>query len=137
VRFGAPVGARLVRQRVSDPRDTSTDMAFFSRLSSSIGKKLLLFGLRHIDILDKDPAEFISGVDVGKKTTLEVRDVGLHVKVSLHITYLACADLLLLETRCSPSYQTPTGDSSVQSSSFTFPCDCRPRTRRAAYYSRN
>jgi autophagy-related protein 2 len=56
-------------------------MAFFSNLSSTIGKKLLLFGLRHIDILDKDPADFVS-VDVGKKTTLEVRDVGLHVKVS-------------------------------------------------------
>jgi autophagy-related protein 2 len=56
-------------------------MAFFSALSSSIGKKLLLYGLRHIDILDKDPADFVS-VDVGKKTTLEVRDVGLHVKVS-------------------------------------------------------
>jgi autophagy-related protein 2 len=55
-------------------------MAFFSGLSSSIGKKLLLYGLRHIDILDKDPADFVS-VDVGKKTTLEVRDVGLHVKV--------------------------------------------------------
>ena len=55
-------------------------MAFFSSLSSTIGKKLLLFGLRHIDILDKDPADFVS-VDVGKKTTLEVRDVGLHVKV--------------------------------------------------------
>jgi hypothetical protein len=55
-------------------------MAFFSALSSSIGKKLLLFGLRHIDILDKDPADFVS-VDFGKKTTLEVRDVGLHVKV--------------------------------------------------------
>lgn len=55
-------------------------MAFFSAVSSSIGKKLLLYGLRHIDILDKDPAEFVS-VDVGKRTTLEVRDVGLHVKV--------------------------------------------------------
>jgi len=56
-------------------------MAFFSAVSSSIGKKLLLFGLRHIDILDKDPGDFVS-VDVGKKTTLEVRDVGLNVKVS-------------------------------------------------------
>lgn len=56
-------------------------MAFFSAVSSSIGKKLLLFGLRHIDILDKDPADFVS-VDVGKKTTLEVRDVGLHIKAS-------------------------------------------------------
>ena len=55
-------------------------MAFFSAVSSSIGKKLLLYGLRHIDILDKDPAEFVS-VDVGKRTTLEVRDVGLHIKV--------------------------------------------------------
>ena len=56
-------------------------MAFFSGLSSIIGKKLLLFGLRHIDVLDKDPGEFVN-VDVGKTTTLEVRDVGLHVKVS-------------------------------------------------------
>lgn len=59
-------------------------MAFFggvfSGISSSIGKRILLFGLRQIDILDKDPADFVS-VDVGKKTTLEVRDVGLHVKV--------------------------------------------------------
>ena len=55
-------------------------MAFFSAVSSSIGKKLLLYGLRHIDILDKDPADFVS-VDVGKRTTLEVRDVGLHIKV--------------------------------------------------------
>jgi hypothetical protein len=54
-------------------------MAFFSGLSSSIGKKLLLYGLRHIDILDKDPADFVS-VDVGKRTTLEVRDVGLHIR---------------------------------------------------------
>ncbi|KAF2751335.1 hypothetical protein M011DRAFT_464069 [Sporormia fimetaria CBS 119925] len=53
--------------------------AAFSTVSSSIGKRLLLFGLRHIDILDKDPADFVS-VDVGKKTTLEVRDVGLDVK---------------------------------------------------------
>jgi autophagy-related protein 2 len=55
-------------------------MAFFSGISSSIGKRLLLYGLRTIDILDKDPADFVS-VDVGKTTTLEVRDVGLHVKV--------------------------------------------------------
>lgn len=55
-------------------------MAFFSGLSSSIGRKLLLYGLRQIDILDKDPADFVS-VDVGKRTTLEVRDVGLHIKV--------------------------------------------------------
>ncbi|CAE7220680.1 hypothetical protein P3342_013586 [Pyrenophora teres f. teres] len=54
-------------------------MAFFSGLSSSIGRRLLLYGLRHIDILDKDPADFVS-VDVGKRTTLEVRDVGLHIK---------------------------------------------------------
>jgi autophagy-related protein 2 len=57
-------------------------MAFFSAVSSSIGKKLLLYGLRHIDILDKDPADFVS-VDVGKRTTLEVRDVGLHIKVCM------------------------------------------------------
>lgn len=57
-------------------------MAFFSAVSSSIGKKLLLYGLRHVDILDKDPTEFVS-VDVGKRTTLEVRDVGLHTKVRM------------------------------------------------------
>ncbi|ORY16593.1 hypothetical protein BCR34DRAFT_506945 [Clohesyomyces aquaticus] len=62
-------------------------MAFFSAFSSSIGKKLLLFGLRHIDILDKDPADFVS-VDVGKKTTLEVRDVGLHVKKLVSLLHL-------------------------------------------------
>ncbi|KAF2470991.1 uncharacterized protein BDR25DRAFT_314163 [Lindgomyces ingoldianus] len=33
-------------------------MAFLLAASSSLGKKLLLFGLRHIDILDKDPADF-------------------------------------------------------------------------------
>jgi autophagy-related protein 2 len=55
-------------------------MAFFSGLSSTIGRKLLLYGLRQIDILDKDPADFVS-VNVGKRTTLEVRDVGLHIKV--------------------------------------------------------
>lgn len=57
-------------------------MAFFSGLSSSIGKKLLLYGLRHVDILDKDPADFVS-VDVGKRTTLEVKDVGLRTQVCL------------------------------------------------------
>ncbi|KAH7086512.1 hypothetical protein FB567DRAFT_593446 [Paraphoma chrysanthemicola] len=62
-------------------------MAFFSGLSSSIGKKLLLYGLRHIDILDKDPADFVS-VDVGKKTTLEVRDVGLHIKKLVALLHL-------------------------------------------------
>ncbi|KAF2258444.1 hypothetical protein CC78DRAFT_114679 [Lojkania enalia] len=62
-------------------------MAFFSAVSSSIGKRLLLFGLRHIDILDKDPADFVS-VDVGKKTTLEVRDVGLHVKKLVSLLHL-------------------------------------------------
>ncbi|KAF2033178.1 hypothetical protein EK21DRAFT_109311 [Setomelanomma holmii] len=62
-------------------------MAFFSGLSSSIGKKLLLYGLRHIDILDKDPADFVS-VDVGKRTTLEVRDVGLHVKKLVALLHL-------------------------------------------------
>ncbi|KAI4953488.1 hypothetical protein J4E91_002335 [Alternaria rosae] len=62
-------------------------MAFFSALSSSIGRKLLLYGLRHIDILDKDPADFVS-VDIGKRTTLEVRDVGLHVKKLLALLHL-------------------------------------------------
>ncbi|KAH7138676.1 hypothetical protein B0J11DRAFT_563608 [Dendryphion nanum] len=62
-------------------------MAFFSAVSSSIGKKLLLFGLRQIDILDKDPADFVS-VDVGKKTTLEVRDVGLHIKKLVALLHL-------------------------------------------------
>ncbi|KAF3041656.1 autophagy- protein 2 [Didymella heteroderae] len=62
-------------------------MAFFSAVSSSIGKKLLLYGLRHIDILDKDPADFVS-VDVGKRTTLEVRDVGLHIKKLVALLHL-------------------------------------------------
>ncbi|KAK7186935.1 ATG C-terminal domain-containing protein [Paraphaeosphaeria sporulosa] len=63
-------------------------MAFsFSGLSSAFGKKLLLFGLRHIDILDKDPAEFVN-VDIGKHTTLEVRDVGLHVKKLVALLHL-------------------------------------------------
>lgn len=76
-------------------------MAFFSGLSSSIGKKLLLYGLRHIDILDKDPADFVS-VDVGKKTTLEVRDVGLHIKVRRENSgsWRARANMSCLET-CS------------------------------------
>ncbi|KAF2450787.1 hypothetical protein P171DRAFT_146540 [Karstenula rhodostoma CBS 690.94] len=59
----------------------------FSGLSSAFGKKLLLFGLRHIDILDKDPAEFVN-VDIGKHTTLEVRDVGLHVKKLVALLHL-------------------------------------------------
>lgn len=54
-------------------------MAFFSGISSSIGKRILLSALRRIDILDKDPADFVK-VDVGKQTTLEIRDVGLHIK---------------------------------------------------------
>ncbi|KAF2205332.1 hypothetical protein GQ43DRAFT_453199 [Delitschia confertaspora ATCC 74209] len=62
-------------------------MAFFAAISSSIGKKLLLFGLRHIDILDKDPSDFVS-VDVGKRTTLEVRDVGLHIKKLVALLHL-------------------------------------------------
>ncbi|XP_014558299.1 hypothetical protein COCVIDRAFT_94716 [Bipolaris victoriae FI3] len=62
-------------------------MAFFSGLSSSIGRKLLLYGLRQIDILDKDPADFVS-VDVGKRTTLEVRDVGLHIKKLVALLHL-------------------------------------------------
>ncbi|KAF1926173.1 uncharacterized protein M421DRAFT_47750, partial [Didymella exigua CBS 183.55] len=62
-------------------------MAFFSAVSSSIGKKLLLYGLRHIDILDKDPADFVS-VDVGKRTTLEFRHVGLHVKKLVALLHL-------------------------------------------------
>ncbi|CAN9110392.1 unnamed protein product [Alternaria alternata] len=62
-------------------------MAFFSGLSSSIGRRLLLYGLRHIDIFDKDPADFVS-VDVGKRTTLEVRDVGLHIKKLVTLLHL-------------------------------------------------
>ncbi|XPT02761.1 autophagy- protein 2 [Ascochyta lentis] len=72
-------------------------MAFFSAVSSSIGKKLLLYGLRHIDILDKDPAEFVS-VDVGKRTTLEVRDVGLHVKKLVALLHLKLPPEILLST---------------------------------------
>ncbi|PVH94360.1 hypothetical protein DM02DRAFT_661109 [Periconia macrospinosa] len=58
-------------------------MAFLLGFSSSIGKRLLLFGLRHIDILDKDPADFVN-VDVGKETTLRMTDkltALLHVKL--------------------------------------------------------
>ncbi|EAT81198.2 hypothetical protein SNOG_11490 [Parastagonospora nodorum SN15] len=73
-------------------------MAFFSGLSSSIGKKLLLYGLRQIDILDKDPADFVS-VDVGKKTTLEVRDVGLHVKISIEVHGIQVQARLVEEER--------------------------------------
>ncbi|KAF1835272.1 hypothetical protein BDW02DRAFT_597404 [Decorospora gaudefroyi] len=62
-------------------------MAFFSGLSSAIGRKLLLYGLRQVDILDKDPADFVS-VDVGKRTTLEVRDVGLHIKKLVALLHL-------------------------------------------------
>ncbi|KAF2803045.1 uncharacterized protein BDZ99DRAFT_503439 [Mytilinidion resinicola] len=54
-------------------------MAFFTTISSSIGKRILLYALRHADILDKDPSDFVD-VAVGKRTTLEVRDVGLRVK---------------------------------------------------------
>ncbi|KAF1954613.1 hypothetical protein CC80DRAFT_122086 [Byssothecium circinans] len=72
-------------------------MAFFSAVSSTIGKKLLLFGLRHIDILDKDPADFVN-VDVGKKTTLEVRDVGLHVKKLVALLHLKLPPEVLLSS---------------------------------------
>jgi autophagy-related protein 2 len=76
-------------------------MAFFSAVSSTIGKKLLLFGLRHIDILDKDPADFVS-VDVGKKTTLEVRDVGLHIKKLVALLHLKLPpEIRLSEARAS------------------------------------
>ncbi|CAI6266894.1 unnamed protein product [Periconia digitata] len=62
-------------------------MAFLFNISSSIGKRLLLFGLRHIDILDKDPADFVN-VDVGKETTLRMTDVGLHVKKLIALLHL-------------------------------------------------
>lgn len=77
-------------------------MAFFSGLSSSIGRKLLLYGLRQIDILDKDPADFVS-VDVGKRTTLEVRDVGLHVKVGLGRRFVDLHILTWLSRNLLPS----------------------------------
>ncbi|KAE8854312.1 hypothetical protein PTNB29_09668 [Pyrenophora teres f. teres] len=62
-------------------------MAFFSGLSSSIGRRLLLYGLRHIDILDKDPADFVS-VDVGKRTTLEklVALLNISVPPEIHLS---------------------------------------------------
>jgi autophagy-related protein 2 len=72
-------------------------MAFFAAFSSSIGKRLLLFGLRHIDILDKDPADFVS-VEVGKETTLEVRDVGLHVKKLVALLHLKLPPEIELST---------------------------------------
>ncbi|KAJ4292479.1 autophagy- protein 2 [Kalmusia sp. IMI 367209] len=71
--------------------------AMLSGLSSAIGKRLLLSGLRHIDILDKDPTEFVS-VDVGKRTTLEVRDVGLHVKKLVALLHLKLPPEILLST---------------------------------------
>lgn len=58
-------------------------MAFlFSSIPSSIVKRLLLFALSRLDILDKDPADFVD-VAVGKRSTVELRDVGLRVKASL------------------------------------------------------
>ncbi|KAI4920806.1 hypothetical protein J4E85_008921 [Alternaria conjuncta] len=76
-------------------------MAFFSTLSSSIGRRMLLYGLRHIDILDKDPADFVS-VDVGWRTTLEVRDVGLHVKKLLALLHLTLPpEIQLLKAQAS------------------------------------
>jgi hypothetical protein len=80
-------------------------MAFISVLSSSIGKKLLLYGLRQIDILDKDPTDFVS-VDVGKRTTLEVRDVGLHIKVGwMGICFGITLLILIVETHSSVKSQ--------------------------------
>ncbi|KAF1973735.1 hypothetical protein BU23DRAFT_532948 [Bimuria novae-zelandiae CBS 107.79] len=73
-------------------------MAFlFSGLSSALGKKLLLFGLRQIDILDKDPAEFVN-FEAGRKTTLEVKDVGLHVKKLAALLHLKLPPEILLTT---------------------------------------
>ncbi|OCK85551.1 hypothetical protein K432DRAFT_421693 [Lepidopterella palustris CBS 459.81] len=55
-------------------------MAFFTSGISSLGKKSLIRLLQYIDILDKDPSDFVD-VALGLwKTTLEVRDVGLRVK---------------------------------------------------------
>jgi autophagy-related protein 2 len=51
-------------------------MAFFFALSLTIGRKLLLFRLHHVEVFDKDPVDFAS-VYMGKKTTLGLRDVGL------------------------------------------------------------
>ncbi|KAK3201982.1 hypothetical protein GRF29_164g1315948 [Pseudopithomyces chartarum] len=79
--------------------------SMFSGFSSAIGKKLLLFGLRHIDILDKDPAEFVN-VDVGKKTTLEIKDVGLHVKKLAALLHLQLPPEILLTTARAAVFRT-------------------------------
>lgn len=62
-------------------------MAFLLSISSSIGKKILLSALHHVDILDKDPSDFVD-LAVGKKTTLEIRDVGLRVKRLISLLHL-------------------------------------------------
>ena len=113
-------------------------MAFFSGLSSSIGRRLLLYGLRHIDIFDKDPADFVS-VDVGKRTTLEVRDVGLHIKVRAGDARSARKlDLHgLIETRHTITSQTPSRNKSIESASLPTPSHLRPRLRRSPDIDRN
>ena len=68
-------------------------MTFLLSISSSIGKKILLSALHHVDILDKDPSDFVD-LAVGKKTTLEIRDVGLRVKAR-HVK-TTCLTLLII-----------------------------------------
>lgn len=112
-------GRRLTCLPSTALRHNLATMAFFvSALSSSIGKRLLLFGLRHIDILDKDPADFID-VDVGKKTTLRVTDVGLNVKVGTTPIYVDQALMLYaVEISSPPSYQTTTGSPTLEGPSI-------------------
>ncbi|KAF2758661.1 hypothetical protein EJ05DRAFT_360674 [Pseudovirgaria hyperparasitica] len=62
-------------------------MAFLLSFSSSIVKRLLLFSLARLDILDKDPSDFVD-VSVGKKSTLELRDVGLRIDRLTSILHL-------------------------------------------------
>lgn len=66
-------------------------MAFFlSSISASIVKRLFLFTLSRLDILDQDPSDFVE-VSVGKTSTLELRDVGIRVKV-------LCFELVILKS---------------------------------------
>lgn len=112
--------------------------SFFSGFSSAVGKKLLLFGLRHIDVLDKDPAEFVS-VDVGKQTTLEVTDVGLHVKVGSRFRF-ASGDVLTsycVETCSALAHPASARDPTDHRPRIRIPHNLRVSVRRAAHHNRD
>ena len=62
-------------------------MAFFSitgtvpeSILAPVSKKILLYALRRIEILDKDPGEHLK-VQLGKSSTVELHNVGLSIKV--------------------------------------------------------